>query len=113
MAEKPTYEELEYRLKLLENEARWRKEAEDALKESEERFKLLYEFAPDMYVLFDPQGILIDANRAAEKISGYSRQELVGKNLLSVRHSSRRPGDQSGRICFIKFPEKYPPNPRE
>ena len=50
MNQKPSYEELEYRVRILENEARWRKQAEDALKESEERFKLLYEYAPDMYV---------------------------------------------------------------
>jgi len=84
MEVKPTYEELEYQVRLLENEARWRKQAEDALKESEERFKILFEYAPDMYILCDTQAVLIDANRAAEKVTGYERHEVVGKNLLSI-----------------------------
>ena len=84
MEVKATYEELEYQVRLLKNEARWRKQAEDALKESEERFKILFEYAPDMYILCDTQAVLIDANRAAEKVTGYERHEVVGKNLLSI-----------------------------
>ena len=48
MTDTLTYEELKYRLQILENEARWCKQAEKALRENEKRFKLLFEFAQEM-----------------------------------------------------------------
>jgi len=112
MNQKPTYEELEYRVRVLENEARWRKQAEKALKESEERFKLMYEYAPDMYILCDTEGTLIDANRAAEKVSGYQRSEVVGKNLFSI---GIIPESQARKAIELlrKITRKIPTGPEE
>ncbi len=83
-SDKPTYEELEYRVKLLEREARWREEAQHTLKEREAYLQILFEYAPDMYILCDANGRLIDANRAAEKVTGYRRQEVVGRDLFEA-----------------------------
>jgi PAS domain S-box-containing protein len=83
-SDKPTYEELEYRVKLLEREARWREEAQHTLKEREAYLQILFEYAPDMYILCDTDGRLIDANRAAEKVTGYLRREVVGKDLFEA-----------------------------
>ncbi|MBW2490135.1 MAG: hypothetical protein JRE65_03165, partial [Deltaproteobacteria bacterium] len=41
MCEKPTYEELEQKLKVLKNEYRVRKDIETALRESKEKYRLL------------------------------------------------------------------------
>jgi PAS domain S-box-containing protein len=57
---------------------------EGALAESEQRFRMLFEFAPDAYYLNDEQGMFIDGNRRAEEITGYSRQELIGKSFLEI-----------------------------
>jgi PAS domain S-box-containing protein len=61
-----------------------RRKAEKALKESEKRFKLLFEYAPDPYYLNDMNGILLDGNKAAEKIIGYKKEELIGKNMFEL-----------------------------
>jgi len=81
---KPTYEELEYRIMLLEREARWRKEAQRALQEREAYLKILFEYAPDIYILCDAKGKLIDANRAAEKVTGFNRSDVLGKDLFEA-----------------------------
>ena len=58
-----------------------RKNAEQALQESEDRFRSLFEYAPDAYFLMDLQGNFLDVNRAYEELTGYAREELIGKNL--------------------------------
>jgi diguanylate cyclase (GGDEF)-like protein/PAS domain S-box-containing protein len=55
-----------------------RKQAEQALQESEERFRTLFDTAVDAIFLADPQtGMLLDANEAAEALTGYARRELL------------------------------------
>ena len=52
-----------------------------SLEKSEEKFRVLFEFAPDAYYLSDLKGALIDGNMAAEELLGYKREELIGKNF--------------------------------
>ncbi len=52
--------------------------------EIETVFRVLFENAPDGYFLSDLRGIFIDGNRAAEAMSGYKREELIGKNMIKV-----------------------------
>jgi PAS domain S-box-containing protein len=61
-----------------------RRKAAEALNESEERFKMLFEFSPDAYYVMDLQGVFIDANRAAEQLFEFSRDELSGKNFFKL-----------------------------
>jgi PAS domain S-box-containing protein len=44
-----------------------RKQSEETLRKSEERFKLIFEYAPDAYYLNDLKGNFLDGNKAAEK----------------------------------------------
>lgn len=55
-----------------------------ALKDSEERFKALFEYAPDAYYLMDDSGTFIAGNAATEQLTGYTRSELIGKNFLKA-----------------------------
>jgi PAS domain S-box-containing protein len=48
-----------------------RKKIEEDIRSSEERLKLLFEYAPDGYYLSDLRGIFLDGNRAAEEMTGY------------------------------------------
>jgi len=62
-----------------------RKHAEEELKSSEERLKILFEFTPDAYFVIDINGNFADCNKAAEKLSGYKKKELLGKSFLKLK----------------------------
>jgi len=64
--------------------------AEISLKNSEEKLKILFDYAPDAYYLNDLKGNFIDGNKKAEKLTGYKREELIGKNFLKLKLLSRR-----------------------
>jgi PAS domain S-box-containing protein len=61
-----------------------RKLTEDRLKSSEERWKILFDYAPDAYYLNDIKGNFVDGNIAAEKLLGYNKKEMIGKNFLKL-----------------------------
>jgi len=60
------------------------KRAEEELKNSEERLKIMFEYAPDAYYLSDLKGYFIDGNKAAENLVGYKKEEVIGKSFLNL-----------------------------
>jgi len=77
--------EMRQRIAELEKVGAKRKKAEEELKSSEERLRILFEFAPDGIYLNDLKGTFIDGNKAAEELTGYKREELIGKNFLKLK----------------------------
>ena len=61
-----------------------RKQAERKVKSSEERLKILFEMTPETIYLMDLNGTFIDFNRAAETLSGYTKEEAIGKDFISL-----------------------------
>jgi PAS domain S-box-containing protein len=51
------------------------------LKESEERYRELFENANDLIVVFNMDGIIEEVNRAVEERVGLSREEIVGRRV--------------------------------
>jgi len=59
-----------------------KKRAEDALKESEEKFRLMVEAVKDYAVfMLDPKGRIASWNPGAERIKGYSAAEILGEHF--------------------------------
>lgn len=59
-------------------------------KASEERFRLLIEFAPDAMVVVDDKGQIVLVNSQTETLFGYSSDELLGQTVeLLVPHGLR------------------------
>ena len=57
-----------------------REEAEEALKESEQRHKVIFQNSPLGMVLFDSDGTIVDCNPPFVKLMGSSREKLIGFN---------------------------------
>jgi PAS domain S-box-containing protein len=81
-----------------------RKQAEEELKSSEEGSKILFEFAPDAYFVTDNNGKFVNCNKAAEKLTGYKKKELLGKTFLKLRllSSDQIPKAVTGLAKVIK-----------
>ena len=62
------------------------KRAEEAYKESLERFRLMFMNAPMPYQSLDSQGNFIDVNQTFLNVLGYSREELIGRNFGDILH---------------------------
>ena len=61
-----------------------RKEREKTLKESEEKFRKIINSANDAVILIDNNEKIAMWNIAAQKIFGYSEEEILGKNLHDI-----------------------------
>ena len=69
-----------------------RKRAEEALQESERRYKALFDSASDAILIHDLEGRLLEVNQVACDRLGYSREELLEKmpmNLIAPEYAAR------------------------
>ena len=87
MTEKPTYEELEHRVKELEMKASERDQTEAKFLESEQRFRILFKNMPIPTYTWRLAGqdlVLTDFNDAAESITHQGIADFVGSTALEM-----------------------------
>ena len=62
-----------------------RKRVEEMLKQSEENLRAYLESAPDGVYISDLKGTFLYGNKKAEELTGYEREELMGKSFLKLK----------------------------
>ena len=83
-----------------------RKQAEETIRENEERMRLIIETANDAFVEMDNKGIITDWNRQAELVFGWQRSEAVGKPLAeTIIPPNYREAHQAGLQHFLETGE--------
>ncbi len=72
-----------------------RKRYETALRESEEKYRDLYDHAPDMYHSINRDGIIIDCNDTEAMMLGYAKEEIIGRPIADfLTEESRKTYDR-------------------
>ena len=76
-----------------------RKRAEEELRQTEERFRLLVEAAQDTAIMMlDPEGRIVSWNAGAERMAGYTADEIVGRPIAELYPDEPAARDQSAAV---------------
>src|SRR5215510_7225971 len=59
----------------------------NSLRESEERYRELFENSSDALYVHDMNGTYISVNRATEMLFGYAREDLIGRHFSTLLNS--------------------------
>jgi len=93
---------LEQKMLQAEREIQKRKEVEQTLKESEEKLRRITESAQDAIIMMDDQGKVSFWNEAAERIFGYSRQEMMRNDMHNILTPQQYHGTYQKSISHFK-----------
>jgi len=83
-----------------------RKRAEDELRRSEARHRVVVETASDAVVSIDESGTIILANPATKRIFGYDSEELIGKPLTVLMPGAMRKLHDTGFKRYLETGER-------
>jgi PAS domain S-box-containing protein len=83
------------------------KRAQDELKRSEERHRVVFETANDAVISMNESGIIILANAATKRIFGYEAAELIGKPLTVLMPEAMRRLHGAGIKRYLETNERH------
>ncbi len=91
-----------------------RKKILDVLRESEERFRGVFEQSSSGIMLSDFEGRILEVNPSFSRVLGYSGQELVGRNIVDLTHPEDRKIEQAkamelkeGRLEAFRLEKRF------
>jgi len=82
------------------------KQAEAAVRRSEEQFRTLADLSPDIISIFDSQGRLTFNSQAAYKIHGYKEEDMVGKSTFDLIHPEDVSAVQQAFAAALEEPSR-------
>jgi len=80
------------------------KQTQAALRESEEKFRLLVEHAPEAIIISNQFGKITIINAEAERVFGYDREELLGQSIEILVPEKQRAAHENHRTDFVTDP---------
>jgi PAS domain S-box-containing protein len=81
-----------------------RTRAEEALRDSEEQWRAVFEHNPTMYFMVNAENVVLSVNPFGAAQLGYSVEELVGRSVLDVFYETDRPAVQRyTSICLERL----------
>ncbi len=84
-----------------------RKRAEEAMRESEDRFRTVAETASDAIIMIDAESTIIFINAAAQNIFGYGVEEMRGQQLTMLMPEYLRHVHRQSLERYVKTGEKH------
>jgi len=105
MSHQPTYEELEQRVRELENEAVRRKRAEEALRASEAQKRAILDASLDRIRYVDKEMRIIWGNKTTVSLHGMSQEDLVGRTCYEVLVGRDTPCEGCATVKALKTGE--------
>src|SRR5713226_3423886 len=84
-----------------------RKRAEEALRQSEARYRVVAETAADAIVTITPDSKIVFINSAAERIFGYRREEMLERDLTMLMPEYLRQVHKAGVRRYLATGEKH------
>jgi len=100
----PSYEELKRKVQKLEKETLGRKQADNVLRKSEERYRMIFNYSPLGIVHFDHNGLILDCNETFMEIVGSPKEKLIG---FSMTESLRDEGMRAAVIAGLAGKPNY------
>lgn len=64
--------------------------ADERIRESESRFRQIFDLSPEAMFIEDADGVILEANIRAAQLQGLDLPELVGKNMLELVPENKR-----------------------
>ncbi|HLJ68827.1 MAG TPA: EAL domain-containing protein, partial [Chloroflexota bacterium] len=78
-----------------------RERADEAIRASEERYRTITEIAHDAVITIDETSRILSANPAAERVFGYSLDELIGRSLTMLMPDGMREAHRAGMRRYL------------
>ena len=69
---------------LVSRDITFRKQAEQKIKDSEEKYRHLFENSPNAIVLVSLKGVVMDCNPATTALFGYEKEDLIDKHFTGI-----------------------------
>jgi len=87
-----------------------RRSAEETARESEEKWRSLVEMAPDGIVVVDTKGVIRTVNDAFLRLTGYAKEEIVGKHFTKLQTIRARDIPRYLKLLGPALRGKLPPS---